>query len=184
VAVGGDGAIWFTDPSYGHLQGFRPAPRAGDLVLRVDPRTGDAGAVADGFDKPNGLALSPGERVLYVTDSGANQRPGSFHPERPHHVRAFDVRDGGLAGGRVFADVAPGFPDGLTVDAAGRVYVSSSRGVQVFGATGDLLGEIAVPGAVNFAFGGPRGDLLLITADTAIWAASLNTTGASAPEGA
>ena len=185
VVVKSDGTIWFTDPSYGHLQGFRAAPRTGDHVYRHDPRTGRTAVVADRFDKPNGLAFSPDERVLYVGDSGANQEPGSYHPDRPHHVVAFDVRpDGGLDGGRVFAVTAPGFPDGIKVDAAARVYVSAASGVQVFAPAGDLIGEIALPGAVNFTFGGPDGDVLLITADDAIWAARLNTTGASAPKGA
>jgi len=49
--------------------------------------------------------------------------------------------------------------------------------VQVFSPLGDLLGEVALPGAVNFAFGGPDGNVLFITADTAIWAAVLNATG-------
>jgi gluconolactonase len=184
VVVAGDGAIWFTDPTYGHLQGFRPVPEAGDAVLRHDPRSGETSVVADDFDKPNGLCFSPDGRVLYVGDSGANQEPGSFHAERPHHIRAFEVRGGELGGGRPFADVAPGFPDGLKVDRAGRVYVSSATGVRVLTPDGDLLGEIALPGAVNFAFGGADRDVLFITADTAVWAAALNTSGVPAPEGA
>jgi gluconolactonase len=64
------------------------------------------------------------------------------------------------------------------VDAAGRVYVSSATGVQVFNTVGALIGEIAVPGgAVNFTFGGPERNVLLITADDAIWAAVLNASG-------
>jgi gluconolactonase len=184
VVVDADGAIWFTDPTYGHLQGFRPPPELGDAVLRHDPRSGATSVVADDLDKPNGLCLSPDGRVLYVTDSGANQEPGSFHAGRPHHIRAFDVRGGQLAGGRLFADVSPGFPDGLKVDRAGRVYASSASGVQVLAPGGDLLGEIALPGAVNFTFGGAERDVLFITADTAIWAAALNTSGVPAPEGA
>jgi gluconolactonase len=179
VVVARDGAVWFTDPSYGHLQGFRPAPEVGDYVYRHDPLTGDTAVVADGFDKPNGIALSPDERVLYVTDSGANQEPGSYHVERPHHIKAFDVTGGKrLSGERLFAVVAPGFPDGLKVDVDGRVYASSFAGVQIFDPDGRLLGEIRVPGAVNFCFGGPERDLLLITTDTAVWAAALAAKGA------
>jgi gluconolactonase len=180
VVVASDGAVWFTDPSYGHLQGFRPRPQVGDFVYRHDPATGRTDVVADSFDKPNGIALSPDERTLYVTDSGANQEPGSFHPERPHHVTAFDVLDGRRLGpGRLFAAIAPGFPDGLKCDAAGRVYVSSSSGVQVFAPNGEPLGRIRVPGAVNFCFGGPGLDRLFITDDTAVWAADLNAKGAT-----
>jgi gluconolactonase len=178
AVVAGDGAVWFTDPSYGYLQGFRPPPEVGDYVYRHDPLTGETAVVADGFDKPNGIALSPDERVLYITDSGANQGPGSYHVGRPHHVKAFDVRDGRLSGERLFAVVTPGFPDGLKVDRDGRVYASSFSGVQVFDSGGRLLGEIRLPGTVNFCFGGPERDLLLITTDTAVWAAALAAKGA------
>ena len=179
VVVASDDAIWFTDPSYGHLQGFRPPPEVGDYVYRHDTATGETTVVADSFDKPNGLALSPDERVLYVTDSGANQELGSFYVGRPHHIKAFDVLDGRrLSGERLFAVTSPGFPDGLKVDRDGRVYASSFSGVQVLAQDGQLLGEIRLPGAVNFCFGGPELDLLLITTDTAVWGAALAAKGA------
>jgi gluconolactonase len=179
VVVKRDGTVWFTDPSYGFLQGFRPEPLAGDHVYRHDPASGRLSVVADGFDKPNGLAFSPDEAVLYVTDSGANQEPGSYHVRRPHHIVAFDVRDGRhLANQRLFAVTTPGFPDGIKVDDAGRVYASAFSGVQVFSPAGDLIGEIRLPGAVNFTFGGPAGNVLFITTDTAVWAAVLDVKGA------
>ena len=175
VVVRSDGTIWFTDPGYGYLQGFRPEPQTGDYVYRYDPGPGRLSVVADGFDKPNGLAFSPDEQTLYITDSGANQEPGSYHVQRPHHIVAFDVQDGSHLGpGRLFAVTAPGFPDGIKVDRAGRVYTSSLTGVQVFSQAGDLLGQIRLPGAVNFTFGGPGGEVLFITTDSAIWAAVLN----------
>jgi gluconolactonase len=157
VVVARDGSIWFTDPSYGHLQGFRPAPEAGDHVYRHDPATGATTVVAEGFDKPNGLAFSPDESVLYVADNGA-----------PHHLLAFPRRNGSLGRGRVIAEGTPEHPDGLKVDAAGRIYASASTGVRVHAPDGALLGEIDAPDAVNFCFG-PDG--LLITTDTAIVAA-------------
>lgn len=167
VVVKRDGTIWFTDPSYGYLQGFRPAPQLGDQVYRYDPRSGALSVVVDGFDKPNGLAFSPREDVLYVGDNGD-----------PHHIVAFDVLDGRrLTRERVLAGSTPGHPDGLKVDAAGRVYASAADGVWIFDADGDLIGEIAVPGTVNFAFGGRDRNVLFIIADDAIWAAVLNTTG-------
>jgi gluconolactonase len=179
IVIARDSAIWFTDPSYGHLQGFKPEPVVGDYVYRHNPATGQSAVVADGFDKPNGIALSPDERVLYVTDSGANQELGSYHVDRPHHIKAFDLINGThLSGGRLFAVVSPGFPDGLKVDRDGRVYASSFSGVQVFDPDGQLLGEIRLPGTVNFCFGGPGRDLLLITTDSAVWAAALRANGA------
>jgi gluconolactonase len=119
VVVQSDGTVWFTDPSYGYLQRFRPEPQVGDFVYRYEPASGRLSVVADSFDKPNGLAFSPDESILYVTDSGANQEPGSYYVDRPHHIVAFDVRDGRHLGpGRLFAVTTPGFPDGLKVDCA------------------------------------------------------------------
>jgi gluconolactonase len=180
VAVAPDGAIWFTDPAYGHLQGFRPAPEIGDFVYRWDPSSGNADVVADGFDKPNGIVLSPDGTTLYVTDSGADrgQGDGQYIVGRPHHVLAFDVVGGRrLTTRRLLAVTSPGTPDGLKVDIDGRVYVSSTTGVLVFDPYGSLLGEIAVPDTVNFTFGGRDGNVLFVTADDAVWAAELATTG-------
>jgi gluconolactonase len=174
VVVKSDGSIWFTDPSYGWHQGFKPEPAHGDYVYRF--ADGRLTVVEDSFDKPNGLAFSPDESVLYVGDSGANHELGSFNPRRAHHVRAFDVADGKrLENGRLFATITPGFPDGIKVDADGRVYVSCFSGVQIFATDGELVDEIPLPGAVNFAFAGAT---LLITTDTAIWAAQLSAKGA------
>jgi gluconolactonase len=172
IVVARDGAVWFTDPSYGWLQGFRPEPIVPDRVYRHDPRSGETRVAAAGFDKPNGVALSPDERRLYVTDNG-----------RPHRIVAFDVEAGGMLGpGLHFAAGDPGHPDGLKVDREGRVYGSSTRGIHVLDPGGRLIGEILVPGAVNFTFGGRDGDLLFITADTAIWAARLGTPGIHAAQ--
>src|SRR5262249_668235 len=103
IVVAGDGAIWFTDPSYGFLQGFKPRPELADNVYRFDGRLN---VVEGSFDKPNGLAFSPNETVLYVGDSGANHAHGTFEPARPHHVRAFDVVGGAqLTNGRLFATI-------------------------------------------------------------------------------
>jgi gluconolactonase len=184
VVVRRDGTIWFTDPSYGYRQGFRPEPLTGNHVYRFDPRSSRLSVVADSFDKPNGLAFSPDGRTLYVTDSGVNDEPGSYHVGRPHHVIAFDVLDGRHLGpGRLFAVTAPGFPDGIKTDRHGRVYVSASSGVQVFSAAGDLIGQVCLPGAVNFTFGGPGGRVLFITTDTAVWAAVLTIAGAGQHRG-
>jgi gluconolactonase len=170
VVVKSDGTVWFTDPSYGHLQGFRPPPRVPDAVYRYDPASGELQAAAATFDKPNGLAFSPDERVLYVGDNGA-----------PHHLLAFGVRgDGALTRGRVIARSTPAHPDGLKVDSAGRIYASAATGIHVHAPEGRLIGEITLPGAVNFAFGGRDGRMLFITADTAIWMVALAARGPTA----
>jgi gluconolactonase len=168
VVVKSDGSIWFTDPSYGHLQGFRPEPQTRDHVFRFDPTSGELTAVLDSLDKPNGLAFSPDERVLYVGDNGA-----------PHHLLAYDVEDGArLAGGRVLATFTPEQPDGIKVDEQGRICASAAGGIRIFDERGRQIGEIELPGAVNFTFGGPGRNVLFITTDTAVWAAELDTKGA------
>jgi gluconolactonase len=163
VVVAGDGGIWFTDPCYGHLQDFRPEPVLRDRVYRVDPATREPWVAADGFDKPNGLAFSPAEDVLYVADNGA-----------PHALVAFDVLDGlRLVNRRTVAELPPGHPDGLAVDAAGRIYASTPGGLRVLASGGETLAEIDVPGAVNFTWREPDRRALYVTADTAIWQVDL-----------
>jgi gluconolactonase len=147
VIVASDGAIWFTDPSYAHVQGFGPKPELRDAVYRY--ADGRLEIVADGFEKPNGLALSPDERVLYVGDSEACV------------IWAFE---GGER--RRFAEIETGSPDGLKVDAAGRVWSTAGDGVRIFDTDGRQIGLIPLPGAVNFAFGDGA---VFITTDDAIW---------------
>ena len=166
VVVKSDGTIWFTDPSYGWLQGFRPAAPS---RRRASLRSAHRGviAVADSFDKPNGICFSPDERTLYVADNG-----------EPHHLKAFDVLDGmRLDAERVIHVSTPEHPDGLKADSEGRLYGTFEGGVEVLSPNGERLGEIPVPGAVNFCFGGPDRNVLFITADTAIYAAHLETKG-------
>lgn len=178
VVVKSDRTVWFTDPNYGAIQGFKDAPDVGAYVYRHDPATGETAVVADNFNKPNGLAFSRDESVLYITDTGANQAPGTYFVDLPHHVRAFDVHDGRhLWNERLFAVVSPGVPDGIKIDVLDHVYTSSATGVQVFTPDGDLLGEIMAPGVANFTFGGPHNDVLFILGDTQIWQAKLAVAG-------
>ncbi|NEO95929.1 MAG: SMP-30/gluconolactonase/LRE family protein, partial [Moorea sp. SIO3G5] len=183
IVVKSDNTIWFTDPSYGYLQGFKNPPEVGNFVYRYDPETGFLSVVADSFNKPNGLAFSPDERILYINDSGAIQEPGSYDVDLPHHIRAFDVQDGcRLVNDRLFAVITPGVPDGLKVDTEGRVYSSAGDGVQVFNQQGDLIGKILVDddvaqGVANFTFGGSDNNILYMMADTAIYAATLQAKG-------
>jgi gluconolactonase len=159
VVVARDGGVWFTDPSYGHLQGFRPAPVLRDRVYRLDPATHDLSVVADGFDKPNGLAFSPDQGLLYVGDNGA-----------PRALIAFDVLGGRrLAHRRTVAAFPAEHPDGLAVDVGGRVYASTPDGLRVLAPSGETLAEIELPGAVNFTWREPDRRALYVTADTAIW---------------
>ena len=134
-------------------------------VFTIAPQ-GSLALLVDDFDRPNGLALSPDERTLYIVDTAAD------------HVRAFDVDgDGALSGGRVFAEMREnGRPDGMKVDREGRLYVSA-RTVQVFAADGKPLGVIDCPQSpANCAWGGDGSDFY-ITARTAVYCLRMQTVG-------
>jgi gluconolactonase len=183
VVVKSDGTIWFTDPSYGIMsnrEGYAAPSELDDhcYVFCLDPATGELRIVEDSFAKPNGLAFSPDERRLYVTDTSASHDPAGFH-----HLRCFDVLPGNrLGNGRVFAIVEPGLPDGFRVDEAERLYVSAEDGIHVYAADATLLGKIAVPERTgNCAWGGPDRDTLYIAASTSLYRIWLETHGATRP---
>ncbi|MEN9417916.1 MAG: hypothetical protein RI988_1536 [Pseudomonadota bacterium] len=183
VVVKSDGTIWFTDPPYGILSDREGQVAPSELgrchVFRFDPRTQALRIASDFLEEPNGLAFSPDERVLYVTDTSAALRTdGSGH----HHIVAFDVLDGqDLERPRVFAEVEPGLADGIRVDVHGNVYSSSADSVQVFHPDGTRIGRIAVPEKVgNLVFGGAGGDELYICASTSLYRIRLGTVGATA----
>lgn len=174
VVVARDGAVWFTDPTYGILsdyEGYEAAPEQDTTaVYRIPPGGGEPERVITGFAQPNGLAFSPDGTRLYVAESGS-----SHDPDVPPMLRVFDVEDGRVGEGRDFARVEPGPPDGLRVDAKGHVWCSAADGVQVFHPDGTLLGRIRVPETVaNLCFGGLRGNRLFITATTSLYAVFVN----------
>ncbi|MEX0761878.1 MAG: SMP-30/gluconolactonase/LRE family protein [Dehalococcoidia bacterium] len=179
VCVKSDGSVWFTDPDYGFLHpelGHGDKPEQDhNRVYRLDPGSGELGAVSEDFDKPNGIAFSPDESILYVGDTGRTH--GEF---RPHRLMAFDVLEGHtLANPRVFAVVDPWVPDGFRVDVDGNVYVTAGDGVQVFTPGGDMIGKIHTPEvAANCAFGRADYDTLFIAATSSVWSVRLNTAGA------
>jgi gluconolactonase len=83
VVIHSDGSIWFTDPSYGSKQGIRPKPQLPNQVYRFDPVTKNARVVADGFGQPNGIAFSPDEKTVYITDTAYTLGDGTTDPTRP-----------------------------------------------------------------------------------------------------
>jgi gluconolactonase len=171
VVVKSDGAVYFTDPFYGNNPCNQEQPFQG--VYRLSP-DGELSQVAADFARPNGLAFSPDERKLYIDDS-----------ER-RHIRAFDVRaDGSLAGGAVFHDMnisTPGAPDGMKVDAEGRVYCTGAGGVWVFEPDGKHLGTIVVPEKPsNCAWGDSDWRSLYITACTSVYRTRATTPGIPVP---
>lgn len=178
VVVKRDGSIWFTDPPYGIIsdrEGHRAEPELpANYVFRFDPATGALRVVSDCIEEPNGLAFSPDESVLYVSDTSAALRTdGSGN----HHIVAFDVLDEqDLANPKVFTVIEPGLPDGFRVDQHGFVYTSSADSIQVFHPDGTRVAQIMVPEKVgNLTFGGAGGNALYICASTSLYRISLNT---------
>ena len=183
VVVKSDGTIWFTDPPYGLIipeEGHGGESEIGDCyVFRFDPRDGALDPVTDLPEHPNGLAFSPDESTLYVSDtSGALPQHGSNHS-----LWAFDVVGGRkLVRGRVFAEVSPGVPDGFRVDVNGWLYTSAQDGVHVYEPGGARIGRIAVPEKVgNVTFGGAGRDTLFIAASTSLYRIVLRTRGIQQP---
>ncbi len=170
VTVAADGAIWFTDPTFGLLmpsQGSLVEPELDHRsVYRFDPRTGALGRMAD-FEQPNGLFFSPDGRTLYVSDTALSldEIPG---PETgsTHEIQAFDVAAGGaLSNRRLFCRTDHGYPDGFAVDARGWVWTTAGDGIHVFAPDRTRLGFIPVPTVCsNCAFGGRTMQRLFIAA--------------------
>lgn len=91
VVVAKDGCIWFTDPCYGYEQGFRQKPKVPNQVYRFNPKNGDLRVVADQFGRPNGIAFSPDESIVYITDTDAIH--GDGHIDTRRRVSTHLVRD-------------------------------------------------------------------------------------------
>ena len=179
VVVHSDGGVWFTDPSYGILsdyEGLRADSEIGACnVYRIDPASGAVELVADDFVKPNGLAFSPDESMLYIADTGA-----SHATDGPRHIRSFDVAADGkrLGKNRIFATCDNGLFDGFRVDTEGRLWSSARDGVHAFDADGTLLGKLLIPEPVaNVCFGGPKRNRLFICATSSLYAIYLNAKG-------
>ena len=171
VVVARDGTVWFTDPPYGIIQPHEGHPGSpeygGNYVFRFDPASGAVDAAVTDVEEPNGLAFSPDESILYVSDTSAVLRTDGTGN---HHIRAYHVQDGRCTDGRVFAVIEPGVADGFRVDERGNIWTSSEDSVQVYASDGAFLGRIPVPECVgNLCFGGPDGRTLFIAATTSIY---------------
>ena len=179
VVVKSDGSIWFSDPTYGIMMDYEgdraEAEMDGCHVYRVDP-SGSITRVADDYMKPNGLAFSPDESLLYIADTGA-----SHDPDGPAHIRRHTVNDDGTLGkGEVVADCTAGLFDGFRVDRDGRIWTSAADGVHCLLPDGTLIGKIHIPEFVgNVCFGGPKLNRLFICGTTSLYSAFLNVNGVS-----
>lgn len=182
VTVKSDGTIWFTDPAYGIESDYEgnksEQEQDGCYVYCFDPKSGTLNAVAKDFDRPNGLAFSQDEKILYIADSAF-----SHGPDRPHHIRALEVGDNNELGkSRVFAEINPGLPDGFRCDTQGNIWTSAGDGVHVYSASGVLLGKIRTPKTVaNITFGGPKKNWLFIAATDSLHVLYTATNGAYWP---
>lgn len=171
LVLAGDGAVYFTDPPYGVPKG---QPRELDFhgVYRLSADGKSLTLLSRELNFPNGVALSPDGKTLYVARSD---------PKQPV-IRAFAVQaDGSVDAGKDLCKLERGSPDGIRVDAEGRIWSSGGDGVSVFSPAGELLGKILVPEApANLAFGGKDGRTLFITARTGLYVIPVKVTGAVA----
>ncbi|MCV6592671.1 MAG: isochorismatase family protein [Silicimonas sp.] len=184
IIMRSDGAIYFTDPTYGRMPGFgveRETEMGFQGVYRLPPghRPGDAPELVSDrymFTQPNGLCLSPCEQFLWVNDTDQA------------NIRMFDIgADGRLTNARVFASgiVEPGragVPDGMKCDHEGNVYVTGPGGIWVYDFHGLKLGEMAIPElAANLHWGGPDWTTLYICASTSVYAVDMKTSARREP---
>ncbi|MEO5775134.1 MAG: SMP-30/gluconolactonase/LRE family protein [Sphingomicrobium sp.] len=179
VVVTADGAIWFTDPPYG-LEGINDSPlkeQPVNGVYRLAPDGSISLAVPD-LTFPNGLALSPDGKTLYVAVSD---------PKRAI-IMAYDVNGATVSRARVFSDMTklvaqglPGLPDGMTVDQHGNIFATGPGGVHVFAPSGKELGRISTGKATaNVTFGGPDGHTLFMTSSDMLASVRTKTRGTPA----
>jgi gluconolactonase len=175
VVVKSDGSIYFTDP------GGNNAPDQWDVTLsgvyRVSADLGTMSLVVPDMVRPNGLAFSPDEKILYVADS------------RRRHVRAYDMLPNGttaLETSRLFVDLAgaePGVPDGIKVDTQGNLYSGGSGGLYIMDAKGRKLGRIVHgdPATTNLAFGGEDWRTLYFTSRSTLFSVNVKIPGVPVP---
>jgi gluconolactonase len=164
-----DGSAYFTDPPYALPNHSEGKELPFNAVFRLAP-DGALTPVVDDFERPNGLAISPDGRTLYVDDTARG------------HIRAFDLRDDGSVGnGRVFADIRAaerGVPDGMKLDVEGNVWCTGAGGVWVIAPTGDVLGRILMPEVTaNLAWGGEGDRTLFLTASTSVYRLACGVAG-------
>jgi gluconolactonase len=183
LVVHPDGAVWFTDPTYGILgyyEGFQAKPELKEAVYRVEPKTGKMDKVTDELDKPNGICFSPDYKKVYICDTGD-----------PKDIQVFDVVDGKtLRNKRQFTNMTipgkgAGSADGIRADTDGNIWTGAGwggagyDGVHVFTPAGERIGMIVLPEAcANVCFGGSKRNRLFMAASQSIYAVYVGTRGA------
>jgi len=176
VVISSAGHYYFTDPPYGLKGPDYPGKEldfSGVYHLKPD---GSIELITKELDYPNGIALSPDEKTLYVANSG----------ERRILMR-FDLESDGTAGnGRIFFD-ATGFKkygkdggcDGMAVDEKGNIWATGPGGVMIFSPEGKHLGSVDTGTLIaNCKFGGKDGNELYMTAHNYLCRVKVNVKGA------
>jgi len=175
VIVKSDGAIYFSDPTYGRMDVFGLL-REQDLdfqgVYRLDPVTGNLSLLASDFGQPNGLTFSLDEKQLFINDTDHS------------HIRVFDVaNDGTISGGEIWATPegpGEGGCDGMKLDSEGNIYCTGPGGIHVYAPDATALGVIQVPEVTaNFTWGGDDLKTLYMTASTSLYSTRVNVPGRS-----
>ncbi len=174
IVVKSDGAIYFSDPTFGRVREdvgiLRPLALDFQGVYRLSSDGAELKLLVKDFEQPNGLCFSLDEKRLFVNDT----------PRL--HIRVFDVHsDGTISGGRVFGETtgqAEGKPDGMKLDRSGHLYCTGPGGIHVFDRDGRCLGVILTPERpTNLAWGDEDWRTLYITAQTSLYRARLKTPG-------
>ncbi|MEG3089854.1 SMP-30/gluconolactonase/LRE family protein [Sphingomonas sp. PB1R3] len=168
LIVAADGAIWFSDPTFGLENPKQGVPGHSESGRTAICRIGTDGAARRMVDmaQPNGLAFSPDGRILY-----ASQTPE--HGEGEVAIFAFDWDGEALSNRRRFATVAEGIPDGFTVDRRGWLWSSSSAGVEIFDDAGRHLATVPTPGLCSNCTFDADQRRLFVTGGSCLWMLSL-----------
>lgn len=166
LVIRSDGGIYFTDHGFSpdkEKEEGRFPDMAGVYYL---PSEGALKCVSTDFIKPNGLALSPDERRLYVNDTERSE------------IRVFEVSpDGSLSDGNVFAVMHGdrGVADGMETDDGGNIYSAGPGGIWVFDPKGILIEKIAFPEQVSNLAWGDDGRSLYVTTGQSLYRLKMNT---------
>ena len=166
-----DGSLYFTDPPFGLPKGDGDPAKEIKFNGVYRYADGKLEAVIKDLPSPNGIALSPDGKVLYVSNT-----------QKEMYWMRYDVaQDGSISGGRKFATVSPskdsGVPDGMKVDSKGNVYATGPGGILVFSPSGKHLGTIRMPELAANCGWGDDGKTLYITASTSVYRVRLAVAG-------
>ncbi len=171
-----NGDLYFTDPPFGLPKAFDDPQKELDFsgVYRLS-RSGTLTVLTRDVRAPNGIALSPDENTLYVSNADPNRAVWLAYEMRGH---------GTGDSGRVFFDATAwtktkkGVPDGMKVDREGNLFAAGPGGIHIFTPDGRHIGSIEIGGLTSNVAWGDDGSVLYITADKAIYRIRLNTRGA------